>query len=251
MKVPKTHPRYASLTTRERIAEGVEKGMTSIHGLIAHGRGEAFDYLIGEKTTESAKKSIEAAAALLILGKNPVISVNGNAAALSAKGIVQLSKTLGASLEVNIFHPSKEREIKIKNHLIRNGAKEVLLPQKDAEIKYLDSNRKYVNKEGMLKADVVFVPLEDGDRTEALIKNGKKVIVVDLNPMSRSAKKATVTIVDNIIRAVPLLVEMIKQYKKNDRHKLKAIIKTYDHKKILDKSLQEINKNLINNARNP
>ena len=247
MTIPKTHPRYASLMTREKIAEGVEKGIASIHGLIAHGRGEAFDYLIGEKTTESAKKAIEAAAALLLLAKHPIISVNGNAAALVPKEIVQLAGMIPAKLEVNIFHQSKQGEIKIKNELIKNGAKEVLLPQKSCKIKYLDSNRKYVNKNGIYKADAVFVPLEDGNRTEALIKNGKKVIVVDLNPMSRSAQRATVTIVDNIVRAVPLLIKTIKKYKNQEysKNKLKEIINNCNNEKILEWSLKIINKNLI------
>ena len=247
MTIPKTHPRYASLMTREKIAEGVEKGIASIHGSIAHGRGEAFDYLIGEKTTESAKKAIEAAAALLLLAKHPIISVNGNAAALVPKEIVQLAGMIPAKLEVSIFHQSKQREIKIKNELSKNGAKEVLLPQKSCKIKYLDSNRKYVNKNGIYKADVVFVPLEDGDRTEALIKNGKKVIVVDLNPMSRSAQRATVTIVDNIVRAVPLLIKTIKKYKNQEysKNKLKEIINNCNNEKILEWSLKIINKNLI------
>src|SRR3989338_4667351 len=244
MTVPKTHPRYKSLITREKIAEGAEKGITSIHGLIAHGRGEAFDYLIGGKTTEGAKKSIEAAASLLLLAKNPVISVNGNAAALASRELVQLSKAIPAKLEVNIFHPSKQRELKIKNELIRNGAEEVLLPQKNCKIKHLDSNRKYVNKDGIYKADVVFVPLEDGDRTEALIKNGKKVIVVDLNPMSRSAKKATIAIVDNIIRAVPLLIKTIRKYKNSDKNKLKTILKIYNNEKILRETMKIIRANV-------
>jgi 4-phosphopantoate--beta-alanine ligase len=213
MTIPKTHPRYISLKIREKIADGVKKGITSVDGLIAHGRGEAFDYLIGEKTSKQAKKAIERAAKLLLKAKNPVISVNGNTAALVSKELVQLSKAIPAKLEVNIFHSSKKREIKIKNYLIKNGAKNVLLPQKNYKIKYLDSNRKYVNKNGIYSSDVVFVPLEDGDRTEALIKNKKKVIVVDLNPMSRSAKKATITIVDNITRAVLLLIKTIKKLK--------------------------------------
>jgi 4-phosphopantoate--beta-alanine ligase len=241
MKVPKSHPRYTSLMMREKIADGVKKGITSIHGLIAHGRGEAFDYLIGEKTTGTAKKSINAAASLLLLAKNPVISVNGNAAALVPKELVKLSRMLDAPLEVNIFHPSKKRELKIKNELIKNGAKEVLLPQKNCKIKYLDSNRKYVNKNGIYKADVVFVLLEDGDRTEALVKNRKKVIAVDLNPMSRTAKKATITIVDNITRAVPLLVKKIRQYRKCNKTRLEKIIKNYSNKKVL----KEVNKNMI------
>ncbi len=59
MKIPKSHPRYTSLKTRELIENGVKKGITSLVGLIAHGRGEAFDYLIGEKTHKSAIDAIE------------------------------------------------------------------------------------------------------------------------------------------------------------------------------------------------
>ena len=244
MTVPKSHPRYVSLKIRDKIVAGVKKGIASLHGLTAHGRGEAFDYLFGEKTTPVAKKSIDSAAALLLLAKNPVISVNGNAAALAAKELVQLSKAIPAKLEINIFHASTERETKIKKELIKNGAKEVLLPQKNCKIKYLDSNRKYVNKNGIYKADVVFVPLEDGDRTEALVKSKKKVIVVDLNPMSRSAQKATITIVDNIIRTVPLLIMTITKLKNYNKNELQKIIKEYDNKKMLKKSLDTINKNL-------
>lgn len=39
MKLPKSHPRYKSLKTRDLIVKGVERGITSIHGLIAQGRG--------------------------------------------------------------------------------------------------------------------------------------------------------------------------------------------------------------------
>jgi len=247
MSIPKTHPRYLSLKTRDKIVDGVKKGITSTHGLVAHGRGEAFDYLLGEKTTKVAKKSIDSAAALLLLAKNPVISVNGNATALVARDLVQLSKTIPAKLEINIFHSSKKRELKIKNNLIKNGAKEVLMPQKNCKIKYLDGNRKYVNKNGIYKADVVFVPLEDGDRTEALIKNKKKVIVVDLNPLSRSAQKANIAIVDNITRAVPLLIETIKNLKKYNLSKkqLEVIVKHHDNRKRLKESMKEINRNLV------
>ena len=52
--VPESHPRYESLLTRHRIEAGVEKGITSRQGLIAQGRGEAYDYLLGEQTIPSA-----------------------------------------------------------------------------------------------------------------------------------------------------------------------------------------------------
>ena len=237
MKLPKSHPRYKSLKVRDLIANGVKKGITSIHGLIAHGRGESFDYLIGEKTNNFARKSIEAAAALLLNARNPVISVNGNTAVLVPRELVELSKLINAPLEVNIFHSSKQRELKIKNYLKKNGANNILLPDKHHKLKFLDSSRKYVNPNGIMKADVVLVPLEDGDRTEALIKNGKKAIAIDLNPLSRTAQKATVTIVDNITRAIPLLILAIKKY---DKSKFKKKMTKYDNKRILNEALKYI-----------
>lgn len=240
MKLPKSHPRYKSLKTRDLIIKGIENNITSIHGLIAHGRGEAFDYLTGEKTNKFAKKSIEAAASLLLLSKHPVISVNGNTAALVPRELVQLSRWVNAHLEINLFHSSKKRELKIKNHLEKHGAKNILLPDKRHKIKFLDSNRKYVNPNGIMKADAVFVPLEDGDRTEALIKNGKKVIAIDLNPLSRTAQKATITIVDNITRAIPMLILTIKKLKKYDKNKLEKIMKNYNNKKILNEALKSV-----------
>lgn len=243
MIIPKSHPRHESLRIRNLLAMGVKEGITSEHGLIAHGRGEAFDYLLGEKTNDFARKAVEAAAALLLAAKNPVISVNGNAAALASGELCELSGILHCPLEINIFHESKERETKIKKHLIKNGAKNVLLPDTKYQIKFLDSNRKYANPRGILKADVVFVPLEDGDRTEALIKNNKKVIAIDLNPLSRTAQKATITIVDNIVRAMPSLIKTLIKYKKqynNNINSLNRIKNNYNNKNILDDALKKI-----------
>ena len=244
MEVPKSHPRYISLKTRDKIVSGVENGITSIHGLIAHGRGEAFDYLIGEKTQKFALDAIDAAACLLLLAKRPVISVNGNAAALVPKELVELSRAVPAKLEVNIFHKSNKRELAIALHLKKYGAKEVLLPHKGV-IMYIEHNRKYCNEDGISKADVVFVPLEDGDRCLALRKMGKKVIAVDLNPLSRTAKSASITIVDNIIRAVPLLTKSIKKHKSiKNKSILKNKIKKYNNKKMLKEALKDISKGL-------
>ncbi len=242
MQISKSHPRYKSLRTRDLIVDGIKKGITSLHGLIAHGRGEAFDYLLGEKTNEFAKKSIEVASALLLLAEHPVISVNGNTAALVPKELAKLSNLLSCPLEANIFHQSRERELKIKKHLEEYGAKNVLLPDKKYKIKFLESNRRYVNPNGILKADVVFVPLEDGDRTEALVKNGKKVITIDLNQVSRTAQKATITIVDNIVRTIPLLIKIIKKYRRYNKNQLKKILKNYNNKKILNDALKTIKK---------
>lgn len=207
--VPRGHPRYESLRLREAIVAGVERGVTSQHGLIAHGRGEAYDYLLGERTHAFAHAAIEAAAHLLSHAQHPVISVNGNVAALVAEELVRLGEALGAPLEVNIFHTSKQREKAIRNYLQEHGAGEVLMPSTEAELDFIDSNRRFVHPEGIYVADAIFVPLEDGDRCQALRQMGKTVVTVDLNPMSRTSHTASITIVDNVVRALPLLLDAV------------------------------------------
>lgn len=234
--VPKTHPRYLSLITRERIVEGVEKGITSMHGLIAHGRGEAFNYLIGEKTQGFAHKALEVAAAKLCLAKHPVISVNGNTAALVAEDLVKLSEILPTALEVNIFHTSSEREKNIAKELERFGAKIVLLPDTGTVLPGIDSNRRFINPEGIAKADLVFVPLEDGDRCEALVKSGREVVTVDLNPVSRTAQTANVTIVDDVCRALPLLISLVAEFKALECSALEQKLAAYDNLRVLSEA---------------
>ena len=147
--VPASHPRYASLRTRDAIVAGVEKGVTSIHGLIAHGRGEAFDYLLGERTRDFAREAIDAAAAMLVTAARPVVSVNGNAAALVPGELAALADALDAPLEVNIFHASKERELAIREHMRAHGARDVLMPTEHAVLDHIDSNRRFVNPDGI------------------------------------------------------------------------------------------------------
>ncbi|WP_292367760.1 4-phosphopantoate--beta-alanine ligase [Methanoregula sp. UBA64] len=203
--IPKDHPRYQSLVTREHLAECARAGIVSLEGLTSHGRGEAFDYLLGEKTSASALRAEKTAAALLRLAKHPVLSVNGNTAALAAHEIALLQKASGALVEVNLFHRTPERVQQIEAVLRKAGAAvfsgeaERLLP--------LSHDRAFCRREGMYAADVVLVPLEDGDRCEVLVGMGKKVIAVDLNPLSRTAKTATLTIVDEVTRALPRIAE--------------------------------------------
>ena len=211
--VPDSHPRYASLRTRDAIVAGVERGVTSVHGLVAHGRGEAFDYLLGERTRGFAREAIDAAAAMLVAAARPVVSVNGNAAALVPDELVALADAVDAPLEVNIFHASKERERAISEHMRAHGARDVLMPSAHAVLDHIDSNRRFVSPDGIYVADVVFVPLEDGDRCRALVRSGKRVITVDLNPMSRTSRTATITIVDNVVRAMPSLLERVAAYR--------------------------------------
>ena len=124
--IPESHPRYASLVARERVAQGVKMGYTSSQGLIAQGRGECFDYLLGERTVPSAEEATRVAAALLLLANSPALSVNGNVAALVPEEMVALANALCIPLEVNLFHRSEERVKKIADLLRAKGAKEVL-----------------------------------------------------------------------------------------------------------------------------
>ncbi len=245
-KIPKSHPRYESLMVREKLIEGFEKGLVAKAGLIAHGRGECFDYLIGEETTPPAKKAIKAAAAALLTARHPVISVNGNVAALVPGDVVKLAKIVDAKIEVNLFYRSKERLLKIADVLKQHGADEVLgVEDSTATIPELMSERRRVSPEGILKADVVLVPLEDGDRTEALRKMGKTVITIDLNPLSRTARAANITIVDNVIRALPLLVKYSEDLRNENREVLKKILENYDNNAVLQEALKYIVKRLL------
>lgn len=242
--IPLSHPRYASLVARERVAEGVKCGYTSSQGLIAQGRGECFDYLLGERTTPSAKKATKAAAAMLLLAKSPALSVNGNVAALSAQEMVDLAAALGIPLEVNLFHRTEERVRKIAELLREKGAKEVLGERPDACVPGLEHARALATRGGIYDADVVLIPLEDGDRCEALVAMGKKVIAIDLNPLSRTARKATVSIVDNIIRALPNITDWVRQLSMLSRADLEMMVQEYDNEKVLRQAVQEIQDHL-------
>ena len=239
IEVPADHPRKASLDIREKIIEGHEKNIVATAGLLAHGRGEAFDYLIGEVTNAEAMEACRAAAAAMLIAKHPVISVNGNACALVPDDIVELSELTNAPLEINLFYYTPEREDAILQALLTAGAKEVLgTHNRPSEtIPELSSNRRKVDSEGIAKADVVLVPLEDGDRTEALKTIEKFVITIDLNPMSRTAVYSDITIVDNIVRAAPLLVQYAREMKEWPREKLDALVASFDNRKNLNREV--------------
>ncbi len=238
--IPSDHPRAKSLYIRGMLVNGFRRGLVVPEGLIAHGRGEAYDYLIGERTTKTAQRAIEAAAATMLLSSRPVISVNGNTAALCPNTAVELAKVAGAAIEVNLFYRTEEREKAIKTELELHGAKNVLGvgSKAAARIPELQSERRRVDPGGIFTADTVLVPLEDGDRTEALIKMNKKVITIDLNPLSRTSRAANITIVDNVVRAMPALVEAAR--KLSGTTSLKKITDNFDNNKNLQESLEII-----------
>jgi 4-phosphopantoate--beta-alanine ligase len=245
-KISPYHPRAESLKIREELIEKFENGVVATAGLLAHGRGEAFDYLLGEKTNLNALEAMKAAAATLLKAKHPVISVNGNAAALGAKDIVELAEVVNANIEVNLFHRSIKREKAIKKLLQDAGAREVLGVGEaaSARIPAVASERRRVDPKGIFVADVILVPLEDGDRTRELVKMGKKAIAIDLNPLSRTSQSASITIVDNIVRAMPTLTKIAKKLQTEDKEKLEKIASTFDNKKNLSEAIGLINQRL-------
>lgn len=249
IRISPEHPRAESLQVREKLIEHFNKGVVANAGLIAHGRGEAFDYLLGEKTTKPALNAIRAAASALLTAEKAVISVNGNTAALVGEEVVRLAQITNAKIEANLFYRSTERELAIKELLEKAGAHEVLGVGEDASAKIpeLGSQRRRVDPRGILVADVVLVPLEDGDRTEALVKMGRRVIAIDLNPLSRTAQKASITIVDNVLRAVPKLAEIAGKLKQ-DIKKCHEILFSFDNKKNLAESITLIKQRLSNLA---
>jgi 4-phosphopantoate--beta-alanine ligase len=243
-KIPISHPRYISLVTREQISEAMKHGIVHETGLIAHGRGEAFDYLLGEITIPPATSAEKIAAAALLCARNPVISINGNVTALAADECISLANSIPAKLEVNLFHRTPERMKKIAAFLRKKGVKTLcgLIP--NARIPGLDSDRAFCDKKGIFTADVVLVPLEDGDRCEAFQKMGKTVIAIDLNPLSRTARAASITIVDNVSRAIPQIEHWIYKLKDTKQSDLNRLIHTWDNTKNLSMVMSYLSKRL-------
>ncbi len=244
--ISSNHPRYHSLRLRDKMAQAYSEGILADTALIAHGRGEAFDYILGEKTNHSALKAIEAAAATLLLAEYPVISVNGNTAVLAAEDVVKLSKIIHAKVEINLFYRTPSRVVKIEKLLKDAGLEEVLGKEEEdyVPVKGLRGPRSRAHPQGVHKADVVLVPLEDGDRAQALVASGKKVITIDLNPLSRTAQSSSITIVDNLVRAMPLLLEQIKKYKNSSSQNLDKILKEFDNNKNISESINIISQYL-------
>lgn len=239
---------------REKLVTGFNRGLVASEGLIAHGRGECFDYLLGECTTESARAAINVASAMLLLARYPIISVNGNVTALCAEQVCRLNRSIeNSAIEINLFYYTKEREMLITEEFKKYGLTELLGidPKNLVSIPELESNRRLVDRDGISKADVVFVPLEDGDRTMALKRINKKVITVDLNPLSRTALTSDITIVDNIVRVIPQLIERVEYHKKySSEDDLNGLIENFNNIDGLGKTLEVIKSKQVSILKN-
>lgn len=210
-----SHPRYQSLLLRHRLEQAEKDGLLAGSAMIAHGRGEAYDYLLGEHTIPSAHTATVQAFAALRMAQRPVISLNGNAVALAGESLLMLAERLSCPVEINIFYRTPERmealigrlEAIKKEHQLDV---QILGAEPNARIPGLEGPRANCTKEGIIDSDVIMVPLEDGDRCEALVAMGKTVIVIDLNPLSRSAKMGSITIVDELTRVVQNMLENLE-----------------------------------------
>jgi 4-phosphopantoate--beta-alanine ligase len=133
----------------------------------------------------------------------------------------------------------------IIEHLKASGASEVLGKNPDASLE-LSHDRRLVDSKGIYTADVVLVPLEDGDRCEKLVEMGKTVITIDLNPLSRTSRTATISIVDNLTRALENMAKLAREMKKERKEELVKLITTYENKKALSEAISEIQEHLKN-----
>jgi 4-phosphopantoate--beta-alanine ligase len=202
-RIPRSHPRYASLLVRASLAEASRQGLVVPEGLIAHGRAEAFDYLLGERTTPGARRAERMAARYIAGARHPVLSVNGNVAALAARQVVALARAWPRlKVEINLFHRTPSRVRAVAGALRRAGLVEVLGIRPSVRIPGLPSDRGRVDAGGIAEADLCVIPLEDGDRAEALKRRGVRVVAIDLNPLSRTARVADIPIIDELTRAL-------------------------------------------------
>jgi 4-phosphopantoate--beta-alanine ligase len=172
---------------------------------------------------------------MLLSARNPVISVNGNTAALAAEEISELQKACGARVEVNLFHRTEKR-IEVIENLLRDSGVDVFTGEAERLLP-LSHDRAWCGREGTFAADVVLVPLEDGDRCEALVGMGKSVIAIDLNPLSRTARSATLTIVDELTRALPQVSRVCGEISKTEQE---LLIRSLDNHYLLSEAIREM-----------
>ncbi len=231
--VPDSHPRRASLLARQRLVDAAAAGMLADSALIAHGRGEAFDYLLGEATCAAAVAAIGETAARLLAAEQPIISLNGNAVVLTADDMIRCAAVLQCPIEINIYYRTEARMQALESHLRerRTAVAGMAMPAgwpvargewraavesvailgqaADGHIPGLSGPRATCCADGILVADAILVPLEDGDRCAALVALGRDVLVIDLNPISRTARTASVSIVDEVSRAASRLLDAL------------------------------------------
>jgi len=132
------HPRYRSLVRREGLAKAFREGIVVPEGLLAHGRGEAFDYLLGERSSPSALRAARIAADWLSRARHPVLSVNGNVAALATQEIAALKAALDLDFDPisDLRAGAGYRRVALKNLLRRFHIETALSGVKTRAVEY-------------------------------------------------------------------------------------------------------------------
>ena len=145
-----------------------------------------------------------------------------------------------------------DRRKKIANTLLRYGAKNVLGADATNSVRLpgISSARSMVDKRGIAASDLVLVALEDGDRTSALKAAGKTIIAIDLNPLSRTAQDADITIVDNLTRSTRMLAIQYKLLSGRSKPALKKILDGFDNNACLASGITRAMSGLKKRARN-
>ena len=71
-------------------------------------------------------------------------------------------------------------------------------------------------------------------------KGGKNIITIDLNPLSRTSKMSDVSIMDNIVRAIPFMTKIAEDLKTQDKKVLIDMVNDFDNEENLKESLEQI-----------
>ena len=153
-----------------------------------------------------------------------------------------MANAINAKIEINLFYRTDER-VKLITQLYKNHGYKNILGTLDDDIEYINdikNNRATASKTGIYAADTVLIPLEDGDRAEILKKGGKNIITIDLNPLSRTSKMSDVSIMDNIVRAIPFMTKIAEDLKTQDKKVLIDIVNDFDNEENLKESLEQI-----------
>ena len=190
-----------------------------------------------------AKDAVPALASGL---KSPfLLAIDGRCAA----GKTTLTTELAEQWDCNVIHMddfylpfrdrTPERMEKLISYMESKGAKNVLGRDPDTRIPGLNHDRALCTQEGVGSSDVIVVPIEDGDRAEALVAMGKKVISLDLNPLSRTSRMATVPISDEISRALANITAYVKELRGKDAE-IDALISSYSARKTREGEIEAI-----------
>jgi len=240
--IPKDHPRYKSLVTREHLAECARTGIVSLEGLTSHGRGEAFDYLLGEKTSESA----------LLAGKD----CGGPAPHRKTPGALRERQHRGACGTRNRASPEGKRGARRGQPLppdTRTGTADrdgssampvrtVFSGRSRSASSRSPTTGPFCRREGCLLPMSCLSRSKTATAARCSVGMGKKVIAIDLNPLSRTAKTATLTVVDEVTRALPEIAQACTALSDG---KCRSLVAVMDNRVFLQEAKEEMARRLL------